>query len=140
MTDYENLLERHKLALLKSLQYLKQSYSKIQSLPTHIKEGDSETLEVWESYVARFARVSDIFVMKYLKTKISLENPAFRGSVRDLLNEAEKLNLIESAAQWLDIRDLRNRATHDYEESELEGYLENIKRLTPIVLSIEKIL
>lgn len=57
MTDYENLLERHKLALLKSLKYLKQSYSKIQSLPSHIKEGDSETLEVWESYVARFARV-----------------------------------------------------------------------------------
>lgn len=140
MTDYQKLLEKHKDSLKKSLKYLKDSYAKIQPLPIHIKEGDSETLEIWESYVARFARVSDIFVMKYLKTKISSENPAFRGTVRDLLNEAEKLNLIESAQQWLDIRDLRNRATHDYEESELEGYLEDIKRLTPLVLAIEKIL
>lgn len=138
MTDYQKLLEKHKQSLLKSLKYLKQSYSKVQSLPVHFNEEDSEILEVWESFVARFARVSDIFVMKYLKTKIASENPAFRGSIRDLLNEAEKLNLIESAEQWLNIRDLRNKATHDYAESELEAQLEEVKELTPIILEIEK--
>lgn len=140
MTDYQKIIENHKKSILKSLSYLKYSYGKVQKLSGKLADSDPETLEIWEGFVARFARVSDIFVMKYLKSRILKENPAFRGTVRDLLNEAEKLNLIDTAEQWLHIRDLRNKATHDYTEEEFETYLEEIKKLTPIVLAIEKIL
>jgi len=42
--------------------------------------------------------------------------------------------------QWMRIRDLRNQATHEYSEKELEPYLQEIKDLIPSVLAIEKIL
>ena len=140
MTDYQSILLEHKSALLKSLSYLKYSYQKVQGLSMQLKEATPELLEAWEGFVARFARVTDIFVMKYLRIKILLDNPDFRGTLRDLLNQAEKMNLIEDARQWMRIRDLRNQATHEYSEKELEPYLQEIKDLIPIVLAIEKIL
>jgi hypothetical protein len=137
MTDYQRLLDENKQSLSKSLAYLKYSYEKVQKLSMDLHDSDPEVLETWESFVARFARVTDIFVMKYLRLKILSENPAFRGTVKDLLNESEKEGLIENAGQWLDIRDLRNKATHEYTEKELEPYLKKIKELTPLVLAIE---
>ena len=140
MADYQTILLDHKNALLKSLSYLKYSYQKVQPLSMQLKDADPELLEAWEGFVARFARVTDIFVMKYLRIRILLDSPDFRGTLRDLLNQAEKMNLIEDARQWMRIRDLRNQATHEYSEKELEPYLQEIKDLTPAVLAIEKVL
>lgn len=138
MADYQIILLDHKTSLLKSLSYLKYSYQKVQGLSMQLKDADPELLEAWEGFVARFARVTDIFVMKYLRIRVLLDNPDFRGTLRDLLNQAEKMNLIQDARQWMRIRDLRNQATHEYSEKELEPYLQEIKDLTPVVLAIEE--
>ena len=138
--DYQELLESHAQAIKKSLVHLKYSYEKVKKLSIHIDKTDSETLETWEGFVARFSRVSDIFVMKYLKTRVKISDPGFRGSLIDLLNMSEKLNFIEDARVWYRIRELRNQATHDYTEEEFGEYLEEIRQLTPTVLAIEKIL
>lgn len=138
ITDRKKNLEEYKQSILKSLKYLKQSYEEIQSLPLDLKNASSETLKSWESYVARFARVSDIFLMKYIRARILLEDPGFEGTFKDHLNKAEKLGLIEDAHQWMDIREVRNQATHEYTEKELEPYLKKIKELTPLVLAIEE--
>ncbi|MBI3016411.1 MAG: hypothetical protein HYY62_00185 [Deltaproteobacteria bacterium] len=114
----EKNLEEYKQAILKSLKYLKQSYEEIQTLSPELKNASSETLKSWESYVARFARVTDIFLMKYIRARILLDDPGFQGT--------------------FNIRELRNQATHEYTERELEPYLKKIKELTPIVLSIEE--
>jgi len=34
----------------------------------------------------------------------------------DLLNRLEKLNILESAAQWLELRKIRNTLSHTYED------------------------
>src|SRR3989338_3182461 len=138
MTDRKKNLEEYKQSILKSLKYLKQSYEEIQTLSLNLKNASSETLKSWESYVARFARVSDIFLMKYIRARILLEDPGFEGTFKDHLNKAEKLGLIEDAHQWMDIREVRNQATHEYTEKELEPYLKKIKELTPLVLAIEE--
>lgn len=140
MTDYQKLIDAHKQDIKKSLIHLKYSYEKVKKLPIQIEKTDSETLETWEGFVARFARVSDLFIMKYLKTKVKLADPGFRGSVMDLLNLSEKLNLIDDARVWYRIRELRNQATNDYTEEEFEKYLEEIRHLTSTVLAVEKIL
>lgn len=140
MTNYQKLIEDYKRDLMKSLYYLKYSYQKIQGLPSKLENADPETLETWESFVSRFSRVTDIFVMKYLKVRILNEDPAFQGTVRDFLNKAEKMYLIEDAHQWFDIRDLRNKISHDYTESELENHLETIKKYIPVVFAIEKVI
>jgi uncharacterized protein YutE (UPF0331/DUF86 family) len=68
----------------------------------------------------RFARASDLFLSKYIKAAVKKDDPAFDGSFRDYLNRAEKLGLIDSTDEWLEIRDLRNVAVHEYSEGDLE--------------------
>ena len=55
-------------------------------------------LETWESFVSRFARVADIFLSKYLRAYVLREDPGFRGSMLDYINEGEKLGLLDDAA------------------------------------------
>lgn len=138
--DYQALLKEHTESLQKALEYLKYSYKKIQSLSMTIQDADPELLETWESFVARFSRVTDIFMMKYIRLKILIDDPGFGGTFTDHLNRAEKLGLIQDAHQWKEIRNLRNQATHEYSPKELEPYLKKIKELTPIVLDLSKII
>src|SRR3989338_4567229 len=137
MADYTKLLEKHKEDVLNALYYLKFSFKKIEELSMNLKDADPELLETWESFVARFARVTDIFLMKYIRVKILMDDPGFEGTFTDQMNRAEKMGIISNAHQWIDIRKLRNQATHDYTAKELEPFLKKIKELTPMVLSIE---
>ena len=140
MTDYEQPLAEHTESIKKALNYLKYSYKKIQSLLMSLHNADPELLETWESFVARFARVTDIFMIKYIRVRILMDDPGFEGTFIDHLNRAEKLGLIHDTHQWREIRNLRNQATHEYSPQELEPYLLQIKALIPMVLEIEKIL
>ncbi len=138
MAKIEKILEEHKRQLLKAFFRLKSSYNKIQKLPTDPEKLNDEQLEIWESFSSRFGRASEMFVSKYLRTVILKDDPSFEGTLRDLLNRAEKLNLIEDADQWLDIRAIRNVVAHDYSETDLEPHFLKLKELTPIILSVEK--
>ncbi len=138
MTDDQKLLNEYKVSLLKAIEYLKYSFKKVQPLSMDLNNADPELLETWESFVARFARVTDIFLMKYIRTRIKLDDPGFEGSFIDHLNRAEKLGLIKDVDQWLEIRKIRNQATHEYTPKELAPYLKKIKELTSVVLAIEK--
>ena len=140
MTDYQKLLNEYKTAVLKALGYLKYSFKKVQSLSMDLDNADPELLETWESFVARFARVTDIFLMKYIRARAKVDDPAFEGSFIDHLNKAEKLGLIEDAHFWMEIRKIRNQAAHEYTPQELAPYLKQLKELTPAVLAIEKVL
>lgn len=134
LSQSEEFLKQEKERLRKALSYLQESHKKIVKLSADPVKFNDETLEKWESYVARFARVSDMFITRYLKHLILKEDPAFRGSVRDLLNTSEKLGFIESADTWLDIRELRNKATHEYSETDLQQSLIRIRDLTPFLV------
>ena len=140
MTDYRKLLAEHKESIQKALDYLNYSYKKIQSLSMDLQDADPELLETWESFVARFSRVTDIFMMKYIRVRILMDDPGFEGSFTDHLNRAEKLGLIQDAHQWRELRDLRNQAAHEYSPKELMPYLKRIKEFIPIILTIEKII
>lgn len=130
----KELLETYKRKLTKALKHLEYSYNKIKSAPIEAPLDDEE-LEIMESFTARMARVSDIFITKYLRLLVSFEDPAFEGSVRDICNFAEKLGHIESADLWVEIRNIRNATAHEYEEEDLLKFLERSKHLCPTVLT-----
>lgn len=138
MAKIEKVLEEHKRQILKALFRLKSSYQKVQNLPTDPSKLNDEQLEIWESFSSRFGRASEMFVSKYLRTVILKDDPSFEGTLRDLLNRAEKLNLIESAEQWLDIRGIRNVVAHDYSETDLDSHFVKLRELTPLILGVEK--
>ena len=79
----QNLVELFKTEIVSALGYLEYSHKKIQSLTSDPGLLDAETLETWESFVTRFARVTDIFVSKYMRARVSELDPAFRGELRD---------------------------------------------------------
>jgi len=124
--------------IVKSLNYLEYTYSRVLNLSTQLSELSPEELERWDGMATRFARASDLFLSKYIKAAVKRDDPAFDGSFRDYLNRAEKLSLIDSTDVWLEIRDLRNVAVHEYSEDDLEKILKKFITYTPLLLGLRQ--
>lgn len=137
MTDYEALLTVQRRKLGKAITHLAYSYKKIQNLTSNPDMLDEESMEVWESFASRFARVADMFLMRYLRTQIMDSDPGFSGSMRDFVNQGEKLGLLDDANAWMNIRELRNVTAHDYSEEELAYFFARLKRECPRLLTIK---
>ena len=70
-------------------------------------------MESFDSLTSKFGRTSDLYTQKVLRTIWMLLHEPFVPFI-DLLNKAEKMSLIQSADQLIEIRDLRNQITHEY--------------------------
>lgn len=140
MEQYAEQLIAQKRKLLKALEHLDYSYKKVLTLPEQVEKLDEESLETWESFAARFSRVVDIFLARYLRTRILIEDPGFSGTLRDYINQAEKLNLLNDAEEWLAIRELRNISAHDYSEKDLSIFFGRLKQECSKLLAIKNIL
>lgn len=136
MTDYKKVLSIQARKLKKALQHLRYSFERIKTMS--IDNLNEQQLADWESFVARFSRASDIYLTKFLRSSILLDDPGFDGTFRDILNRAEKLNLLEETDVWLAIRDLRNKAAHEYDEENLLKLFEGMRKLAIPLLDIEK--
>lgn len=124
--------------IVKSLNYLEFTYERVKNLNTNPGQLSGEELERWDGMATRFARASDLFLSKYIKAAVVRDDPAFDGSFRDFLNRAEKLNLIDRAEDWLEVRNLRNVAVHEYSEGDLEKILVKFLKYTPMILELRK--
>ena len=131
--------EEQKNKLLKAIQHLEYSYNKVAKLPVELDKLDEETLETWESFAARFCRVADVFLAKYLRTFVLLQDPGFNGSFRDFVNQAEKLNLLDNAESWMAIRELHNISAHEYTDKDLAGFFQKLRIEAPLLISLKKI-
>jgi len=140
MSEFDRLSQEYAKKLKKALDHLRYSHNKVRRLPTDSSKLDEEQLATWESFSARFSRVVDLFLTKYLRAVVLQDDPGFEGSLRDFVNQAEKIGLIASAQRWMAIRELRNITAHEYAEEELSGYLERARKLADELLRIEKIL
>ena len=72
-----------------------------------------EQMESFDSLTSKFGRTSDIYTQKVLRTVWILLHEPFMPFI-DMLNQAEKMGIVHSADQLLEIRDLRNQITHEY--------------------------
>lgn len=139
MSSLQKLLLSSQQKLLKALKHLEYSYNKIQTLSVDVNELDEESLETWESFAARFARVSEIFLTRFLRAYVLTTDPGFEGTLRDFINQGEKLNIIDNAHAWLGIRELRNLTAHDYSEEDLTHFFNRLKMETPRLLKLKEI-
>ena len=94
---------------------------------------------IWESLTSRFVRVVDIFLTKYLRLLVLETDPGFDGTLKDLLNIAEKASFIESADKWLAFREWRNIQAHDYTEDAFAAFVEGLRKNIPAVLKIKEL-
>ena len=109
-------------------------------MPDDPNELDAESLETWESFSARFSRVVDLFLVRFLRTQVLKDDPGFQGSLRDFVDQAEKIQLVSDANRWMQIRGLRNLTAHEYNEKDLHQFFIDLKTATPEVLSIRDLL
>ena len=128
---------KHQLS--KALEYLEYSFEKVKTLTDDPNKLDQESLETWESFTARFARVADIFMAKYCRFEILQNDPAFRGTLRDIMNASAKQGLIDDVDTWMTIRGLRNISAHEYTNQHLQDFLQQLKRYTPTLLTLKKL-
>ncbi len=138
MNEKQNLLKKSKEELLKSIKHLEYSFNKTHQILLN-KETieDEEILESLEGLSSRFARTSDLFIAKFLKTYVQMKEPGFRGTLIDYLNAAEKMGLIESASEWSEIRELRNTSAHEYETGNLIPLFDKILKYTPKLIQLK---
>ena len=72
-----------------------------------------EVEESLDALTSKFARISDLFTQKVLKSLVLLTREDAPTFV-DRMNLCEKLGVISSAADLIEIRDLRNQIAHEY--------------------------
>jgi hypothetical protein len=96
-----------------------------------------EVEESFDALTSKFARVSDIFTQKVLKSLLILlreDAPTFL----DRMNLCEKLGIIPSANDLIEIRDLRNLIAHEtLTENLLEVYKESLHLSLKLLQAIE---
>lgn len=122
---------------LKTFQAFERSLLRIQNLSCHPSDLTTDEEERWEAYCARFARLQDILVKRFFRAIALHEDPAWSGSVRDLLNLMEKRGVISSATSWMELRELRNEMAHEYEDSALEALQERARQAAPLILAVK---
>lgn len=111
--DIKIELLKEELELInRSIGTLKQSIEKCKTIISK-KDYSFEEMESFDSLTSKFGRTSDLYMQKIIRTIWMLLHEPFVPFI-DLLNKAEKIELIESADQLLEIRDLRNQITHEY--------------------------
>lgn len=133
---YSLAIDKYQTQLQTALNHLNYSFKKINQLPTHPDQLDEEGLQTWEGYCSRFARVVDLFLTKYMRAKVLQDDPGFTGTLRDFVNQGEKLGLVDSADQWMILRGLRNIESHTYED-DLDRFLIRLREQGPVVLLVE---
>ena len=112
-----DLLKYNYAILLQSIQTLEKSLEKCKKIGG--KDNYSfEEMESFDSLTSKFARTSDIYTQKVLRTVLILLRES-QNTFIDMVNKAEQIELINSADNLINIRDLRNEIAHEYIEEEL---------------------
>jgi hypothetical protein len=78
-------------------------------------DADPELAERVDAFVARFGRLQDTLGDKLLPALLAALGERAMPVI-DRLDRAERLGLIPSSAQWMEIRQLRNQMIHEYVE------------------------
>jgi len=134
-SNLESVLDLHWKLLKQALPSFERSIVKCRELDFSTSIS-FETEESLDSLSSKFARVSDIYTQKVIKTILFLlreDAPTFL----DRINLCEKLGIIPSAEEMIAIRDLRNIIAHEYlSENLLEIYREIIRLSDNLIKSV----
>lgn len=96
---------------------------------------DEEIIPHVDQYLYRFTKLQDTMGSRLFDlVLILLEENVKSMSFLDKLNKLEQLNLLSGRDIWLDLRNLRNRAAHEYDD------LENTEILNSLFESKDKLI
>ena len=129
-----DILRENIKALNSSAEWVKRSYDQTKTITTNEKYTDEE-FDKLENLASRYARTTDMLVNKVLRSLDTVESEDI-GTIIDIMNRAEKRGIVESAKLLHTIKDLRNSIVHEYKIEEITRFFDDIKKYTPVLLSI----
>lgn len=110
-------LGKNMFLLEKSINTLDYSYHKCYAIGLKTEYSPDE-LESFESLTSRFARTADILTQKVIRSLlIYLQEDT--QTFFDMANALEKFGIIENANTIVEIRELRNEISHEYNEDDI---------------------
>ncbi len=124
--------------ILKAFLAFEKSLVRVSMLATNPEELSDEEQERWEAYTSRFSRLQDMLIKRYFRTKAMTGDPAWSGTVRDLLNLMEKDGTISASSEWMALRELRNEMAHEYSDLALSSLYERSRAAAPTVLAVKE--
>ena len=133
--DLVSLLNNEWILLRQSAYTLELSFTKCQAIGIR----DQCTFEEQESYdslTSKFARTSDIYIQRVIRTIWALLHERTVPLI-DLVNRCEKEMIIPAADELIEIRDLRNQIAHEYLPEALKAMVPEIfQRTASLIASI----
>jgi len=114
--------------LVAAIDTLELSVQKCQSLENKANY-TFEELESLDSLTSKFNRASDIYSQKVLRSVWMLLHEPFVPFI-DLMNICEKMSIVKSADQLIEIRDLRNQIAHEYIPEAIRDLVPEVIELT----------
>ena len=121
------LLEQNWQLLQNSLYTLNMSVGKVQNIMPK-EDYTFEEMESFDSLTSKFGRTSDIYTQKVIRTIWMLLHEPFEPFI-DMMNRSEKMGLIRSSNDMIDIRDTRNQITHEYIPEAIQELVPEVIRL-----------
>ncbi len=101
---------------------------------TSLKDNEEDAAHL-EAFSSRFSRLQDSLGSKLLPALLTClaETPS---SQIENLNKAEKLGIISSTQEWLNVREMRNQLVHEYLEdtNKMLEALIAANRFTPVLI------
>ncbi len=76
-----------------------------------------DEIEHIDQYLFRFSKLQDAMGKKLFKNMLLYLQEDIEGlAFIDILHKLEKLSLLKSAKQWIDLRNIRNELAHQYDD------------------------
>lgn len=109
----------------KHLQRIEEAYADIKdNIPLNVEKyqtlSKNEVRDI-DQYLYRFSKLQDTLGQKIFKLLLEIYEPSSEAiPFLDLLNKLEKLNFLNSAKEWIHLRDVRNKIAHQYDDEPYE--------------------
>lgn len=103
-------------------------------------EMDDEAISFLDQYIFRFSKLQDIMGARLFPSLMDyLAEPMNDRPFIDLLNRLERLGILDSAMNWIELRRVRNDISHEYPTS-LPERIEGINILFDQLYTLQEVL
>ncbi len=103
-------------------------------------EMDEVTISFLDQYIFRFSKLQDIIGARLFPTLMDyLAEQMYDQPFIDLLNRLERLGILDSAMNWIELRRIRNDISHEYPTS-LPERIEGINILFNQLNTLQEVL
>ena len=109
----------------KHLQRIEEAYTDIKdSIPLTVQKYQTlskDEVQDIDQYLYRFSKLQDTLGQKLFKLILDIYEPTNEAvPFLDILNKLEQLSFLDSAKEWVNLRDKRNKIAHQYDDEPYE--------------------